>query len=167
LRRSDVLPAGRLRVERSVRRVGGRWVVGDPKTDAGHRTVTLPAAIVALLEMHLEKHVPASPEALLFATSSGGYLARSNWNSTFRRAADAVGLPAVRPHELRHTGATLAAATGATTKELMRRLGHSSPAAALLYQHAADDRDAAIARALDAMLGAITPSPDDDPDQLD
>jgi hypothetical protein len=58
--------------------------------------VTLPAAIVALLEDHLEKHVPASPEALLFATSSGGYLARSNWNSTFRRAADAIGLPAVR-----------------------------------------------------------------------
>jgi integrase len=32
LRRSDVLPGGRLRVERSVRRVGGRWVVGEPKT---------------------------------------------------------------------------------------------------------------------------------------
>ncbi|MGY1637575.1 hypothetical protein ACI78V_13100 [Geodermatophilus sp. SYSU D00742] len=37
---------------------------------------------------------------------------------------------------------------------MMRRLGHSSPAAALLYQHAADDRDAAIARALDDMLRA-------------
>ncbi len=161
LRRSDVLPGGRLRVERSVRRVGGRWLVGEPKTDAGHRIVTLPAAIAAVLEDHLEKHVAASPDALLFSTSSGGYLARSNWNSTFRRAADAIGLPAVRPHELRHTGATLAASTGATTKELMRRLGHSSPAAALLYQHAADDRDADIARALDAMLGAITEAPDD------
>jgi len=74
----------------------------------------------------------------------------------------AIGLPAVRPHELRHTGATLAAATGATTKELMRRLGHSSPTAALLYQHAADDRDAAIARALDAMLGAVQDPSDDD-----
>ncbi len=162
LRRSDVLPGGRLRIERSVRRVEGRWVVGEPKTDAGHRTVTLPAGIAAVLEDHLEKHVPAPPESLLFSTSSGGYLARSNWNSTFRRAADAIGLPAVRPHELRHTGATLAAATGATTKELMRRLGHSSPAAALLYQHAADDRDAEIARALDAMLGAAhEPSNDD------
>ena len=30
----------------------------------------------------------------------------------------------------------------------MRRLGHSTPAAAMLYQHAADDRDAAIAAAL-------------------
>ena len=43
----------------------------------------------------------------------------------------------------------------------MRRLGHSSPAAALLYQHAADDRDADIARALDAMLDAVTKSADD------
>ncbi len=158
LRRSDVLSGGRLRVERSVRRVGGRWVVGEPKTQAGHRTVALPAAVAAVLEEHLEKHVSVSPDALLFATSTGGYLARSNWNATFRRAADAIGLPAVRPHELRHTGATLAAATGATTKELMRRLGHSSPAAALLYQHAADDRDADIARALDATLSAASGS---------
>ncbi len=162
LRRSDVLSGGRLRIERSVRRVEGRWEVGEPKTDAGHRTVTLPYAVAAALEKHLEKHVADPPDALLFSTSSGGYLARSNWNATFRRAADAIGLPAVRPHELRHTGATLAAATGATTKELMRRLGHSSPAAALLYQHAADDRDAEIARALDAMLGAASGASDDD-----
>jgi integrase len=167
LRRSDVLSGGRLRIERSVRRVEGRWVVGEPKTDAGHRTVTLPNAVAAALEKHLEKHVADPPDALLFSTSSGGYLARSNWNATFRRAADAIGLPAVRPHELRHTGATLAAATGATTKELMRRLGHSSPAAALLYQHAADDRDAEIARALDAMLGAASRSSDDHPELND
>jgi integrase len=73
-------------------------------------------------------------------------------------------LPSVRPHELRHIGATLAAATGATTKELMRRLGHLSPAAALVYQHAADDRDGEIARALDATLssasGSLSTAPD-------
>jgi integrase len=143
-----------------------RWVVGRRKTIAGHRR-TLPAAVAAVLGGHLETHVHRSPDALLFATRTGGYLARSNWNSTFRRAADAIGLPAVRPHELRHTGGTLAAATGATTKELMRRLGHSSPAAALLYQHAADDRDAEIARALDAMLRDATASSDDHPDQPD
>ena len=57
----------------------------------------------------------------------------------------------MRSHELRHTGATLAAGTGATTKELMARFGHASPAAALLYQHAASHRDAEIARALDAL----------------
>ena len=120
--------------------------------------MTLPAAVAAAVADHLARHVPDSPEALLFGTSSGGYLARSNWAQTFRRAAEAIGLPSVRPHELRHTGATLAAATGATTKELMRRLGHSSPAAALAYQHAADDRDGAIARALDATLSAASGS---------
>jgi integrase len=62
-------------------------------------------------------------------------------------------------HELRHTGATLAAATGATTKELVRRMGHASPAAALIYQHAVDDRDSQIARALDAMLTDSTMTP--------
>ena len=51
-------------------------------------------------------------------------------------------------HDLRHTGGTLAAATGATLKELMARLGHSSPRAAMIYQHATSDRDQAIAQAL-------------------
>jgi integrase len=159
LRRSDVLAGGRLPVERSVRRVGGRWVLGEPKTDAGRRTVTLPNAVAAVLADHLDRYVPAFPKALLFGTSSGGSLARDTWQQTFRRAAQAIRLPPVRPHELRHTGATLAAATGATTKELMRRLGHSSPAAALIYRHAADERDGEIARALDAMLAAAPVGP--------
>ena len=60
----------------------------------------------------------------------------------------AAGRPDLRFHDLRHTGATLAAATGATMAELMRRLGHSTPGAAMRYQHAADDRDRAIAEAL-------------------
>jgi integrase len=49
---------------------------------------------------------------------------------------------------LRHTGGTLAAATGASLRELMARLGHSSTRAALIYQHATRDRDQAIADAL-------------------
>ena len=47
-------------------------------------------------------------------------------------------------HDLRHVGGTLAAATGASLKELMARLGHSSTRAALMYQHASRDRDQAI-----------------------
>ena len=100
--------------------------------------------------------MPDFPEALAFGTRSGQFLSSANFGQTFRRAVEAVGLPPVRPHELRHTGATLAAATGASTKELMRRLGHSSPAAALIYQHAADARDSEIARALDAMIQATS-----------
>jgi hypothetical protein len=42
----------------------------------------------------------------------------------------------------------LFSATGATLKELMVRLGHSSPRAAMIYQHATRDRDQLIAKAL-------------------
>jgi hypothetical protein len=44
-------------------------------------------------------------------------------------------------------GAVLAALTGATLAELSR-LGHSTPAQAMRYQHAAQGRDQAIAEAL-------------------
>ena len=102
-----------------------------------------------MIVSHLEAHVPDGEDALVFGTRTGNYVARSNFSLTFRRAIVACGLAPVRVHELRHTGATLAAAAGASTAELMRRLGHASPDAALVYQHASADRDAEIARALD------------------
>jgi integrase len=150
-----------------VRRVEvGGWST-SPRPTPGTGPSPFPSPLPRYWRSTLRRHVPAAPDALLFSTSSGSYPARSNRNSTFRRAADAIGLPAVRPHKLRHTGATLAAATGATTKELMRRLGHASPAAALLYQPAADDRDADIARALDDMLAAAHEASDDDDPERD
>lgn len=66
----------------------------------------------------------------------------------FARARRKADMPGFRFHDLRHTGQTLAASTGATTKDLMRRLGHASPAAAYRYLHAVDGRDAEIASAL-------------------
>jgi Phage integrase family len=57
----------------------------------------------------------------------------------------------LRFHDLRHTAATLAAAAGATTRELMERMGHTSPAVALRYQHVMADRQGAIAAALDGL----------------
>ena len=51
-------------------------------------------------------------------------------------------------HDLRHTGNTLAAATGARMAELIARMGHGSTPAATVYQHATNDRDEAIADAL-------------------
>lgn len=159
LRRCDVTGDGAaVRVERSVRRVGGRWVVGPPKTEAGRRVVALPGSVAAALTQHLRTHVSAGDDALVFGTSSGAFLASSNFTTTFRRAVEACGLPPVRVHELRHTGATLAAQAGATTAELMSRFGHASPAASLRYQHAASHRDSELARALDGLAsGTVTP----------
>jgi integrase len=59
-----------------------------------------------------------------------------------------AGKPGMTFHALRHTGAVLAAGAGATLAELMARLGHSTPEVAMMYQHAAQDRDAVLAVAL-------------------
>ena len=51
----------------------------------------------------------------------------------------------------------LAASTGATIAELMARLGHSTPAAAMRYQHAAQGRDQAIAELLTKLVLGASP----------
>jgi hypothetical protein len=69
--------------------------------------------------------------------------------------------PARSLHDLRHTAATLAVAAGASTRELMVRMGHSSSAAALRHQHVMAGRDAAIAAALDELIRAVSARSED------
>ncbi len=64
----------------------------------------------------------------------------------------AIGVPGLHFHDLRHTGNTLAAQTGASLKDLMTRMGHDSPRAALIYQHASSDADRSIADAVNQLL---------------
>lgn len=70
------------------------------------------------------------------------------WTEVVRRWATA----GFHFHDLRHTGNMLAAETGASTRELMHRMGHSSIRAALIYQHATSERDRAIAAGTDQRL---------------
>ena len=129
----------------------GTLVLGPPKTDAGVRTVAIPGVIVPDLERHLST-VGVNPEALLFVTSSGAPMRRATLYTAWQRACRKVGIEGLRFHDLRHTGNTLAAATGASTKELMSRMGHASARAALIYQHATRERDQAIADSLSTMV---------------
>src|SRR5439155_20398726 len=91
-----------------------------------------------------------------FVGPKGASLERSNFRTVWRRALRDAGVPAYRFHDLRHLAATLAAVSGATTRELMARMGHSSPRAAMIYQHATVDRDRAVA---EAMSRLVTPTP--------
>jgi hypothetical protein len=56
-------------------------------------------------------------------------------------------------HDLRHTGNTLTAGTGATLRELMDRMGHNSTRAALIYLHGSDTRQREIAATLGKLAG--------------
>jgi integrase len=150
LRRRDIdLLHGTVRVERSMHTLRDNSVViGPPKTAAGRRTVAIPPHIVHDLDAHLARHVGADPDDPVFTERRGGPIRIYTVDRAWRRARQAVGVPHLRLHDLRHTGNTLAAATGASTKELMARMGHASAQAALIYQHATADRDRAIADAL-------------------
>ncbi|MCM0673604.1 tyrosine-type recombinase/integrase [Micromonospora phytophila] len=84
----------------------------------------------------------------LFISRDGSPLRGDSLYQAFVRARTKVGLDDLTFHDLRHTGQTLAAQTGATLADLMKRLGHSSMAAVRRYLHAVDGRDREIAKAL-------------------
>lgn len=160
LRQGDVnLGIGVIHVRRAVVRVDGRFEVGTPKTDAGIRDVSIPPHLLPAIQSHLDQHVGGTKDALLFPAADGkSHLATSTLYRSFYKARAAAGRPDLRFHDLRHTGAVLAASTGATLAELMARLGHSTAGAALRYQHAAQERDRIIAEKLSALVEApVTP----------
>lgn len=154
LRRRDVDPLrSAIRVERAqVELSDGTLLVGAPKTDAGVRTVHLPAHAMRSVADHLTRYVEADADAQLLTGRGGVPLRPKSLASAFDAARRSCGIPNARFHDLRHFALTMAATTGASTKELMRRAGHSSPAAALRYQHATEDRDKAIAEALEHLV---------------
>ncbi|HEU0102107.1 MAG TPA: site-specific integrase [Mycobacteriales bacterium] len=148
---------GRMRIDRQLSLLrkgdGGPVLVEQtPKTAAGNRTVHVPPHLLPLLAAHLLEHVPAGCP-LVFPNSKGEPINRYSFASVWGRAREKAGMPGFHFHDLRHTGNTLAATTGASTKELMHRMGHSSVRAALIYQHATDERDAVIAQALSELAG--------------
>jgi len=162
LRRGEVLALRRERidflhqtvavVEQRLDLPDGSLLIAPPKTDAGRRVIALPPPLAVELERHMAEYVGPEPGALLFTGEKGGPLRVHVWQAHWDRARRAVGLEQLHFHDLRHVANTLAAASGATTKELMYRMGHASPAAALRYQHATRDRDAVIAAALGELM---------------
>jgi integrase len=128
--------------------------VEAPKSRAGRRELSFPVELVPELRDHLNRYAEPGRRGLVFVGPKGGRLRRSNFNVIWAKARAKAGVPDAHFHDLRHTGGTLTATTGATTKELMARLGHSSTRAAMIYQHATSDRDKSIAMGLGKLFDA-------------
>ncbi|GFG87746.1 tyrosine-type recombinase/integrase [Mycolicibacter algericus] len=148
LRRSDIDLAGEvIRIRRAVIWTAETgYVVKAPKTRAGLRDVPIPPHLIEDLRTHLDAAVEKDAKALLFPAPQGGHLGQATWRHYWNKARVAVGHPTLRLHDLRHSGLTALAHVGATTKELMDVAGHSSPAAALRYQHSVDPRKRELAQ---------------------
>jgi integrase len=156
LRRGDIdLDQEVIRVRRAVVRVKGGHIVADPKSQAGIRDVAIPPHLLPMIRDHLAEHVGPKRDSLLFPSTRTGtrHLSMTALYRHWTKARTEAGRPDLRWHDLRHSGAVLAAATGASLAELMARLGHSTHKAALRYQHAAQGRDREIAALLSKLAG--------------
>jgi integrase len=139
-------------VAESVTPVEGVMTFGPTK---GHerREVPIPRFLIDDLARHVEGK---SADDLVF-TGERGAVMRSG---TFRRgalieAAKAIGIPGFHPHELRHTAASLAIASGADVKVVQQMLGHKSATMTLdQYGHLFGDRLDIVADAMDAARAA-------------
>jgi integrase len=113
LKRRDIdLTAGTVRVRFAyTEQDNGTMILGPPKSRAGRRTVTIPAAIIPAVEAHLAKFTKPDDDALVFTGIKGGPLRRSNFNKITRwvHLVTVLGVPGLHFHDLRHTGNTLAA----------------------------------------------------------
>ncbi|MET9397633.1 site-specific integrase [Kitasatospora sp. NPDC002965] len=155
LRRRDVdLGARLLRVRRNQAELySGKLYDKAPKSRAGFRPVAFPDSIVDALQHHMEHFAGAESDGHMFIGPRGGRLRRSNFRDDWTAAKEGAGIPMeVHFHDLRHTGNTMASQSGASTRELMIRMGHSTARAALIYQHMTSDRDRAVADRMDEMV---------------
>ncbi|MFJ8470410.1 tyrosine-type recombinase/integrase [Kitasatospora sp. NPDC094011] len=167
LRRRDVdLDARTLWVRQNQAELSnGKLITKAPKSRAGFRPVSFPDLIVPDLERHLERHAGKGQDGLFFVGPRGGKLRRSNFRDDWTAAKAKAGVsPDIHFHDVRHTGNNIAAQNGASTRELMTRMGHSTTRAALIYQHMTSDRDRAIADKMGEAARKALGENDDPPD---
>lgn len=138
-------------ITRAVGHRSGQCILGPTKTGET-RDVDIPPHIQQIVTDHLAQHVGSDPEALLFAPARGGcHLNDRVFNKdVFQRAARDVGREDLSAHDLRRFAGSKNAQVGATLAENMKRLGHSTVKAALLYQHSYDDSGKKLAANLSA-----------------
>jgi len=125
-----------IRIDRQLANVAGGSGFGIPKTRAGYRTIPVPAFVVEFLAAHLAEFEPGE-DGLIFTTSAGGPVPRSNWSDRYRAACAAAGVEGrTRTHDLRHVAASSLIASGLSVSAVQAVLGHASPAEALdVYTH--------------------------------
>jgi integrase len=137
---------------------GKRPILKAPKTAAGYRTIDVPANIAPVIRAHLGSFEGPGPTAWVFGTAKGKPIEPRNFFRQWERARNRVGRTDLTIHDLRHSGLTWSAATGAPLAELMRRGGHKDSRAAVRYQQATRDSGKVLADALAALARHELPS---------
>jgi integrase len=164
----------------SVTPVQGQGLVWGTTKTHQRREVPIPRFLADELAAHI---TGKQPEDLVFAGIRNGQPLRvSTFRTAFGAAAGAIDVPDLHPHQLRHTAASLAIASGADVKVVQQMLGHSSATMTLdTYGHLFEDRLDEVGDAMDRARTAaqqrrsapdawprvapVWPQPEFDPDE--
>lgn len=150
-----------LSVRQTVVRVAYEPRIESPKTSAGVRDLMLDAGTLAWLELRRAAYQAEREAAgeswaehdLMFADLQGRPLMPWRIDHHWRALRDGCGVTPIRFHDLRHTYATLAIASGMDVRMLSERLGHADASITLrTYTHVLDSQRRRSAQSLDSLL---------------
>jgi integrase len=134
----------------------------EGKTSASRRRIALPSIAVEALRHHRAHQAKERLQLghawqdlnLVFPNTIGGYYDVYNWRAGwFYPLLKRAGLPRIRPHDLRHTAATLLLARGVPVKVVSEMLGHANVGITLsTYGHVLPHMQQLAASVMDDML---------------
>jgi integrase len=133
---------------------------GSLKTKSGVRSIPLDDEICTMLRRHrarlLQEGLAASE--WIFPTRAGTPYLKSNLLRRFHQMCREAGVPRIRFHDLRHTGASLLLKAGVHPKVVQERLGHASIELTLnTYSHVLPSMQADASKALGGLLSQAAP----------
>lgn len=149
------LERSEIRVRHTLVEVGGKLIIGEPKTRSSKRTIAITPDTVAVLEKHRERQGRERHEAaegwtdngLVFTASVGTPINPGNLARAYKALIRLAKVPDIRFHDLRHTSASLAIRRGDAAKVVAERLGHTNVAFTLntyVHTYAEQRKEAAL-----------------------
>ena len=145
------MDAGTMRIAERAYWVDGRLDIDRPKSAASDRTLAIPTHLLPAITEHLDTYVGDESDSFIFTTRNAKPVTSSGLTPIWHRARAKAGRPDMRWHDLRHTGQHLASLAGATSAELRHRMGHSTAAASMVYEHSTDAHGRAVADQLSSL----------------
>lgn len=159
------LERSEMQITAALKDVKNHRSVGAPKTPHSRRTIPLtPLAVasvrrhhIAQLEERFAHGADWNPDQLVFCTTTGTPYARNNWHlQQYKRLIERAGLPYIRPHDLRHTAATLLLLEGVQPLVVSEMLGHASVAFTLAtYGHVQAEMRKPARDAMERLFGEV------------
>lgn len=120
---------------------GNKVFISTPKTSNSNRSIILDDVTL----LNLKKLKVKSNSNIVFPNKKGKHNRLCNIQDKLNKALTDIGIKKIRVHDLRHTHASIAFASGASIKEIQQRLGHSDIKTTMnIYVHVTKEKEVKI-----------------------